>query len=161
MPTRRHLLAQALAAPALLAPALLAPALLVSARGAAAGEPEVFQSGGIALGGTDPVAYFTEARPVAGSAGHALGWRGVTWHFASAANLAAFEDDPEAHAPRYGGYCAWAVAQGYLAPTVPEAWSIVDGRLYLNASLGVRRQWERDIPGFIATADGNWPGVLG
>ena len=88
-------------------------------------------------------------------------WRGATWHFASDANRALFEADPLAFAPQYGGWCAWAVAEGYTASTVPDAWSIVDGRLYLNFSRSVQRRWERDIPGNIARADANWPGVLG
>ena len=66
---------------------------------------------------------------------------------------------PEKYAPRYGGYCAYAVARGGKAPTDPKAWTVVDGRLYLNYSLEVRRLWEKDIPGSIAAADRNWPEV--
>jgi hypothetical protein len=88
-------------------------------------------------------------------------WQGAAWRFASAENRERFEADPVAYAPQYGGWCAWAVAEGYTASTVPEAWKIVDGRLYLNYSRGVQRRWERDIPGNIARADANWPGVLG
>jgi hypothetical protein len=130
-------------------------------RAARAGTAAVYTEGGVAIDGTDPVAYFTEGRAVAGSAAIGLSWRGADWRFASEAHRAAFEADPEAFAPRYGGWCAWAVAEGYTAPTVPEAWAIVDGRLYLNYSRGVQRRWARDIPGNIARADANWPGVLG
>ncbi|MEL6840644.1 MAG: YHS domain-containing (seleno)protein, partial [Pseudomonadota bacterium] len=59
-----------------------------------------------------------------------------------------------------GGYCAFAVSQGYTASTIPEAWKIVDNKLYLNFSRRVQRRWERDIPGHIAAADANWPSVL-
>ena len=114
----------------------------------------------LAVSGYDPVAYFTAGKPVEGSADFETEWNGATWRFASADNLATFEADPEAYAPQYGGYCAWAVSQGYTASTVPEAWRIVDGKLYLNYSLSVQRQWEGDVPGHIAKADGNWPGVL-
>lgn len=130
-------------------------------RAARAGTAAVYTEGGVAIDGTDPVAYFTEGRAVTGSAAIVLTWRGADWRFASEAHRAAFEADPEAFAPRYGGWCAWAVAEGYTAPTVPEAWAIMDGRLYLNYSRGVQRRWARDIPGNIARADANWPGVLG
>jgi len=121
----------------------------------------IYAEDGVAIDGTDPVAYFTEGRPVAGRAEHALMWRGAEWRFASEANRAAFEADPERYAPQYGGWCAWAVAEGYTASTVPEAWAIVDGRLYLNYSRGIQRRWERDVPGNISRADGNWPRLAG
>jgi YHS domain-containing protein len=129
-------------------------------RPAAAASPEIYAEEGIAIDGTDPVAYFNESRPVAGSPDHEVMWRGATWRFVSEANRTAFEADPEAYVPQFGGWCAWAVAEGYTASTVPEAWSIVDGRLYLNYSRGVQRRWERDIPGNIARGEANWPGVL-
>jgi hypothetical protein len=74
--------------------------------------------------------------------------------------LAKFKADPEKYAPKYGGYCAWAVAQGYTAEIDPEAWKIVGGKLYLNYSKDVQKKWEQDIPGNIEKADQNWPGVL-
>jgi len=150
MTTRRSLLAALGAAP--LALALVRPAL--------AATPRIYAEGGVAIDGTDPVAYFTEGGPVVGAPGISLDWSDVTWRFASEANRAAFQEDPEAYAPQYGGWCAWAVAEGYTASTVPEAWRIVDGKLYLNFSRRVQRRWERDIPGNIARADANWPGVL-
>ncbi|MEM6423149.1 MAG: YHS domain-containing (seleno)protein, partial [Pseudomonadota bacterium] len=106
------------------------------------------------------VAYFVQGGPKPGRAAHAATWNGTTWHFASAENRERFLADPAVYAPQYGGYCAWAVSRGYTAPTVPEAWEIVDNRLYLNFSLGVRARWRRDIPGNIARANANWPGVL-
>lgn len=120
---------------------------------------QVFTSWGVAIRGTDPVAYFTEGRPVEGSSEFSAEWNGATWYFASAANRDTFLATPEAYAPQYGGFCAWAVAQGSTASTVPEAWQIVDGKLYLNYSLDVQKQWEGDIPGNIAKADRNWPGL--
>jgi YHS domain-containing protein len=120
---------------------------------------QVFARWGVAIRGTDPVAYFTEGRPVEGSSDFTADWNGAEWRFASAENRDKFVADPEAFAPQYGGFCAWAVSQGYTASTVPEAWRIVDGKLYLNYSLGVQKQWEGDIPGNIAKADTNWPGL--
>ena len=123
-------------------------------------QPQVYTESGIAIDGTDAVAYFSEGKPVPGSADHAVDWNGSRWLFSSAQNKAAFEADPAAYAPQYGGYCAFAMSKGYVAPTVPEAWSIVDGKLYLNYSTGVRRQWSQDIPGNIAAANGHWPKPL-
>lgn len=145
----------------LLAAALTTPAAFALTRPAMAAEPEYFSDGGAAILGTDPVAYFTEGGPVQGSADHAVMWKGATWYFASAENMGLFEANPEAYAPQYGGYCAFAVAQGYTAPTVPEAWTIHEDKLYLNFSRGVRGRWERDIPGNIVKGDANWPSVLG
>lgn len=146
MPTRRQTLATILAA------VTLPPALPVRA------EP-VFAESGLAIRGTDPVAYFTEGRPVAGDPAITHDWMGATWAFATEENRAAFAADPEAHAPQYGGFCAWAVAEGYTAPIDPEAWRIVDGKLYLNYSRRIQRRWEGDIPGNIARADANWPSL--
>ena len=125
-----------------------------------AATPPVYAEGGVAVDGTDVVAYFSEGRPVAGDPAITHDWNGATWRFTSEANRAAFAADPEAYAPQYGGYCSWAVSNGYTASTVPEAWKIVDGKLYLNFSKRIQRRWERDIPGRIAAADANWPSVL-
>ena len=87
------------------------------------------------------------------------GW-GATWYFANAGNKDLFAADPEQYAPQYGGYCAYAVSQGYTAAIDPDAWKIVDDKLYLNFSLKVQKIWEEDIPGYIAKADVNWPQIL-
>ncbi|MDH5559127.1 MAG: YHS domain-containing protein [Alphaproteobacteria bacterium] len=114
----------------------------------------------LAVSGHDPVAYFTQGKPVEGNSDHEYEWNGATWRFSSAENLNAFKSDPQAFAPQYGGYCAWAVSQGYTAPSDPQAWRIVDDKLYLNYSKKVQQNWVRDIPGNIAEADKNWPKVL-
>ena len=114
----------------------------------------------VAIRGTDPVAYFFERRPVEGSAEYEFDWQGATWRFSSQANLDAFRADPERYAPQYGGYCAWAVANGYTASTEPEAWTIFEDKLYLNYSLSVRARWAEDIPGNVQRGDQNWPDVL-
>ena len=127
---------------------------------AIAGKAPVFSTSDGAINGYDPVAYFTEGKPVRGNDAFSADWKGASYYFSSAENRDKFNADPAAYAPQYGGYCAYAVSQGYTAPTVPEAWSIVDGRLYLNYSLGVQKRWNQDIPGFITAADKNWPNVL-
>ncbi len=115
----------------------------------------------VAVSGYDPVAYFTDGRPVRGTTQHRIMHQGYEYRFASAEHLAAFRADPSRYLPQYGGYCAWAVAQGYTAPGNPQNWRIVDGRLYLNYNDEIQQRWERDIPGFIRAGNANWPGVLG
>lgn len=121
----------------------------------------VFAEDGVAIRGTDPVAYFTENKAVPGSEEHTMEWRGATWRFSSAENLEAFESDPEKYAPQYGGFCAWAVAaKNKLYSTQPENWTIVDGKLYLNYNDDIQAKWEEDIPGFIAEGDKNWRKIM-
>ena len=115
---------------------------------------------GVAIQGTDPVAYFTEGKPVEGSKEFSHRWNGVRWHFASAENRDLFSANPTQYAPQYGGHCAWAAAQGYVADIDPTAWKIVNNRLFLNYNANIQRRWERDIPGFITAADENWPSVV-
>ena len=135
---------------------------LIAGTGAPAGAAASLNlaRGGLALHGYDPGAYFEEGKPVKGQAAHSLSWMGATWRFASAPNKKAFQAGPERYAPQYGGYCAWAVSEGYTADIDPNAWRIVNGKLYLNYSKSIQGRWEKDIPGHIAKADRNWPGVL-
>lgn len=125
-----------------------------------AGSPDVFAVNGLAIRGYDPVAYFTTAGPVIGDPAHTIMWRGAIWRFSTSDTMMAFEMNPTAYAPEYGGYCAFAMARGAIATTVPEAWTIHQGRLYLNYSLNVRATWAADIPGNIVRANGYWPDIL-
>ncbi len=136
--------------------------LSITAPIANAGKAKIYSdaSTGIAINGYDPVAYFTQSSPVKGKQKFSTKWNGAIWQFSNAENLATFESDPEKYAPQYGGYCAFAVSYGSTATTSPQAWSIVDGKLYLNYSLGVRKRWSKDIAGNISKANANWPGVL-
>ena len=127
---------------------------------ASGGKPTIFTTGDGAIRGYDPVAYFTEGSPTKGRDQHTFEWKGATFKFASTETLALFEANPEKYVPQYGGYCAYAVSKGATASTDPDAWTIVEGKLYLNYSLGVRKRWREDIPGHIAAANKNWPGVL-
>lgn len=115
---------------------------------------------GTAIDGTDPISYFDEGRPIEGKSEFSHEWNGATWYFTSAENRDRFIATPQKYAPQYGGYCAWAVSQGYTASTDPEAWKIVDGKLYLNYSKSVQTTWEKDVPGNISSANANWPKVL-
>jgi YHS domain-containing protein len=134
--------------------------VFVFAGTAAAEKPPVFAVNGVAVNGYDVVAYFTEKRPVKGSAQYSHSWNGATWHFSTAANRDAFKSEPAKYAPQYGGYCAFGASEGYAVKTEPDAWSIVGGKLYLNYNTTVRRKWSEDVPGRIQRADKNWPAVL-
>ncbi|WDI31522.1 YHS domain-containing (seleno)protein [Hyphococcus flavus] len=114
----------------------------------------------LAVDGYDPVAYFTDGAPLKGKKQFSYEFNGAEWRFYSAENLEAFKSDPEAYAPQYGGYCAWAVSQNYIARGNPKNWSIVDGKLYLNYNNEIQSRWEQDIPSFIELANTNWPGVI-
>ena len=116
---------------------------------------------GVAVGGYDPVAYFTDSKPVVGSKDITTTWKGVTWRFANEKNRDAFVAKPEAYAPQYGGFCAFAVASGGTAKGDPKVWKVVDGKLYLNLDSGVQKLWERDISGNISKANKNWPRIVG
>lgn len=135
--------------------------LIGAAPAIAASEIQKAFVGGVAIDGTDPVAYFREGRAVEGSSKFSFRWKDAEWRFKNAANRDAFKADPEAFAPQFGGYCAWAVSQGYTAATDPQAWTIDGGKLYLNYSLGVRNRWNGDRAGNIAKGHKNWPKVLG
>lgn len=115
---------------------------------------------GKAIDGYDPVAYFASGEPVEGDSDFKFEWNDATWYFASRQNLETFKSDPEKYAPQYGGYCAWAVSQGYTAPTDPEAWDIHNGKLYLNYNKSVQSQWLPNKTDNIAAGDINWPELL-
>jgi len=118
---------------------------------------DIYTSWGTAASGYDVVAYFTESRPVKGSKSFTAEYEGATWRFASAENRDLFKADPVKYAPQFGGYCAYAVAKGSLnVSTVPDAWKIVDGKLYLNYSSGVQRTWESNMSNYITDAHNNW-----
>ncbi|MBI1243446.1 MAG: YHS domain protein [Alphaproteobacteria bacterium] len=138
---------------------LLVSGFLFAAMPAAA-EP-INARGGLAIGGYDPVAYFREGRARRGAAAYSADWGGARWLFVSRANHAAFVAEPSRYVPRYGGYCAYGMANGYKASVDPEAWTIEDGVLYLNYSKSVRERWLAERAGFIARADANWPAVSG
>jgi YHS domain-containing protein len=133
---------------------------LAFAGAALAQKAPVYSDSSGAIRGYDPVAYFTQSRPVKGSREFTHRWNGATWRFASAENRDRFAAEPEKYAPQYGGYCAYGVASGYAVKIEPDAWSLVDGKLYLNYDRSVQKTWQSDVPGHIRKADENWPRVL-
>ena len=113
---------------------LLAAALVLPPLAAQAKSPEIYTGwlSSSAVGGYDPVAYFTEGKPVAGNSDITHQWKGATWRFASREEPRSVQGRAAKYAPQYGGYCAWAVSQGYTAKGDPNHWKIVDGKLFLN-----------------------------
>jgi len=112
---------------------------------------------GVALRGYDPVAYVTEAKPIAGNPAISYQWQGATWLFATQKHREAFKADPARYAPQFGGYCAFAVAQGTTADGDPHQWAIVDGKLYVNNNAIAKKLWDQNRPANIAAGDRNWP----
>ncbi len=144
----------------LLTPILLAIALGVFGAGPAKAGSMVNQNFfGTSIRGYDPVAYFTQGAAVEGSDAFEYEWLGGTWQFASAKHRDLFIADPIRYAPQFGGYCASAVAGGGTASVDPQAWSIVDGKLYLLYSKGALSRWSKDTVGNIAKGETNWPTI--
>lgn len=119
-----------------------------------------FERDGVAIGGYDPVAYFTEQKPVKGSPEFQSVHRSSTFQFSSAAHRDVFVAEPDTYAPQYGGFCAYGMAKGYKAKIDAASFTIVDGKLYLNYNDTVRAQWLSDVPGYVRKAESNWPAVM-
>ena len=116
---------------------------------------------GAVIKGYDPVAYFVDGRPRKGSEDFTVEYGGARWLFASAANKAKFKAEPDKYVPAYGGYCAYGVAQGYLVKIEPDAWSIKNGKLFLNYDSSVQEEWQKDWQAFVDSANAKWPRLQG
>lgn len=111
----------------------------------------------VAIKGYDTVAYFLESKPVQGSKEFSYKWEDANWFFASAENRELFQTNPSRYAPQFGGYCALGIALGQYADVDPKAWTIVDGKLYLNKTIEVRdARWRKDPDKHIPKAEHNW-----
>jgi YHS domain-containing protein len=139
--------------------AALALAFVIVSFSVVAGQKVNTSFTGLAIDGYDPVAYFTEHKPVKGSSEFTVEFGGAKYRFASAANRDLFAKDPAKYAPQYGAFCAYAVSKGYTADTDPLAWKIVNGRLFLNYNAAAQKKWEEDVPGNIVKGDANWPAL--
>ena len=109
-----------------------------------------------AIRGYDPVAYFSQSEAKKGSDEFAYEWEGVVWYFVSEENLQAFQENPQKYAPQYGGFCAYAVVNGQVAVSDPNAWSIHNEKLYLNFNQQVKNIWLLNKEEYILNADRNW-----
>jgi YHS domain-containing protein len=114
----------------------------------------------IAVSGYDPVAFFTDGKPVSGSPSITAVYQGATYFFASEEHKQLFMRDPGKYAPQYGGFCAYAVSRDALAPVDIRTWQVRDGKLYLNFNSDVLEKFNADFGGNVAKADENWPGLV-
>ncbi|MBE9609538.1 YHS domain-containing (seleno)protein [Chitinilyticum piscinae] len=114
---------------------------------------------GVGLQGYDPVAYFTDKAPVLGNSAYKASHNGVTYHFASKAHRDQFTANPAHYAPQFGGFCAMGVALDKKLDGDPQAWKIVDGKLYLNVNKEVQKKWLEDVPGNLKKANMEWPQI--
>ena len=119
----------------------------------------VFAPEGKAIKGYDPVAFFTDAKPVKGADSLTYKWQDATWLFSSRANMESFKAAPEKYAPQYGGYCAYGTSEGHKAPTETDTWTIVNDKLYFNYNKKVKELWTKDTKGRIEKADQQWPAI--
>jgi hypothetical protein len=120
------------------------------------GESAIFSDKQGAIRGYDPVSYFIAGKPQSGLDSITFQWKDAVWHFSSVENKDTFAKTPEKYAPQYGGYCAYGWAQGYAVKIEPEAWAIVNEKLYLNYDLTVQRKWEKKRADYITKANTNW-----
>jgi len=109
-----------------------------------------------AICGYDPVAYFTESKPVPGVKDFFYVWNNAKWNFSSKENLELFKENPEKYAPKYNGYCAFALSRNDFVDADPEAWTIVNDKLYLTFNPEIKNAWLQDKRNYIAQADKNW-----
>jgi YHS domain-containing protein len=142
------------------------PLLFVLACGGAArspGTPKVLadvDEKGVGLDGYDPMSYWNAGQPADGDEAQTVSHAGATYFFATAESKAAFTADPAKHAPRFGGYCAFALSQNRLQAADPTAWEIYDGKLLLFTNAVFKDQFAGDKAGFLAKAEANWPALV-
>lgn len=115
---------------------------------------------GVALEGYDPVAFFSDSRAVKGNEQYQAHVGGATYLFSSAEHLATFQQEPARYTPRFGGYCAYGASQGHVAPVEISTWQILDGRLTLNYSKDVQQKFNKDVAGYLAKANAQWPRLV-
>ncbi len=115
---------------------------------------------GIAIQGYDPVAFFTQNRPVKGRPEFESKYNGARYLFASAEDKSTFDANPAKYEPQFGGFCAYAASQNHTAPVKIEAFQIVNGRLLMQYNLDIRNKFNKDTQGNLQKADKNWPGLV-
>lgn len=138
---------------------IIAGLAFLSIAQAQAQKSEIFVSGGKAIKGYDPVAFFKQSKAVEGVDSLSYSWKGATWLFASRQDLEAFKANPEKYAPQYGGYCAYGVSEGHKAPTQTDTWTVSNGKLYFNYNTKVKELWVKDQQNLIQAADQKWPEI--
>jgi YHS domain-containing protein len=116
----------------------------------------IFSTNDVAIHGYDAVAYFTDSKAVKGSNEFSFKWNDVNWLFSSETHLKLFKENPEKYAPQFGGYCAYGVSENHKSPTSPDAFTIVNDKLYLNYNLKVKEIWMKNHQERISKADTLW-----
>lgn len=129
--------------------------LIVALAAACLASPLLAQTPPVSLKGHDPVAYFTEGRPVKGTPGLSYDFDDARYLFASQKNKERFAASPERYTPQYTGFCATGMALGMKAEANPAVWKIVDGKLYVFSSAQAREKFEND-PALLARSQRNW-----
>ncbi|MBL0927823.1 MAG: hypothetical protein IBJ11_09255 [Phycisphaerales bacterium] len=118
-------------------------------------------TGGIALnGGYDPVAFFTDNKPIKGDPKIRSVYRGAVYHFASAEHKAMFDADPARYEPQFGGFCAYAASVNRVSPVDVKYFEIVGGRLILQHNQKAWDLWHKSPSESLVKADTNWPGLV-
>lgn len=133
--------------------------LVVTASLALAEPKSNVDQNGVGIQGYDPVAFFTDGKPVLGNEQFHSKYHDVTYRFVSAEHQAMFENDPAKYEPQFGGYCAYGVAKGHLAPVKIDAFQIVDGRLLMQYDMKVKETFNKDQEGNLQAADKKWPAL--
>ena len=117
-------------------------------------------AGGLALQGHDPVAFFTDAKPVKGLPSYTTTFNGARYWFASEAHKQMFEKEPAKYEPQFGGFCAYGASVGKAKPIKIEAWEIVNGRLLMQYDIDTRDAFDKDPQSRLKLADEKWPAVV-
>jgi YHS domain-containing protein len=115
---------------------------------------------GIAIQGYDPVAFFTQNRPVKGRPEFESKYNGARYLFDSAEDKSTFDANPAKYEPQFGGFCTYAASKNRTAPVKIEAFQIVNGRLLMQYDLDIRKEFNKDPQGNLEKADKNWPGIV-
>jgi YHS domain-containing protein len=114
----------------------------------------------VAVQGYDLVSYHQgDGIPTRGNGNHVVHHNGASYLFATSANKMAFMANPEKYLPAFGGYCAYGVTKHKKFISDPMAYTLVNGKLYLNLNKDVQRIWSQDIAGHIAAARKIWPEI--
>lgn len=153
---RRTLIAASLLGAVALTAGLPAPAFAQDQNSTAAVNVD---TAGVALHGYDPVAYFTLKKPTLGKAMYAHSFEGATYRFSSQEHLEKFKANPAMYAPQFGGFCAMGVVLEKKLDGDPQAWRVVDNKLYLNVNKDIQKKWLEDVPGNIVKAGKTWPEI--
>ncbi|GGI72460.1 YHS domain-containing (seleno)protein [Shewanella gelidii] len=120
------------------------------------GNQPIYNDNGVAVNGYDVVAYFTESKAVQGNPAFTVRYNNINWLFSNEKHQQLFSSNPQQYVPQYGGYCAYAMSDGFVVDTDPNAFTVYQDKLYLNYSLSVRDNWLDNRNRFIAEADIHW-----